>query len=164
MIGRIWLVLAVLSVLRAAGNLIVWAVLHPAVPSLMGALNDREPRLRFLQPVFGHFVAVNVLVLLASVAVAFCAWELLRLRSWARPAIQTISGFALVYVVCLGLLWTWTWTKVPPESVAHAHANRGLFLAGGLVLGLIFAAGFAAMIASLQNPRVRETFLPSAAR
>jgi hypothetical protein len=42
-IGRIWLVLAVLSVLRATGNLIVWAVLRPAVPSLIAALNDRDP-------------------------------------------------------------------------------------------------------------------------
>ena len=123
-IGRIWLVLAVLLVLRATGNLIVWAVLRPAV--------------------------------------AFCAWGLLRLRSWARPAVQTISGLALGYFVCFGLLWTWAWMRAPAESAARAHANPGLLLAAGLTLSLILAAGFATMIASLQSRRVRETFLPPA--
>jgi uncharacterized membrane protein len=159
-IGRIWLVLAVLSVLRATGNLIVWTVLRPAVPSLIDALNDRDPRTLFLRPIFEHFVVVNVLVLLASLAVAFCAWGLLRLRSWARPAVQTVSGLSLAYVVCFGLLWAWAWMRVPAESAASAHANPGLLLVAGLILSLILAAGFAAMIVSLQSRRVRETFLP----
>jgi hypothetical protein len=161
-IGRIWLVLAVLSVLRATGNLIVWTVLRPAVPSLIGALNDRDPRTLLLRPIFGHFVMVNVLMLLASFAVGFCAWGLLRLRSWARPAVQTISGLALGYAVCFGLLWTWAWMRVSAESAARAHANPGLLLAAGLTLSLILAAGFAAMIASLQSRRVRKIFLPPA--
>lgn len=103
-----------------------------------------------------------MLVLFASLAVAFCAWALLRLRSWARPAVQTISGLALGYFVCFGLLWTWAWMRVPAESAARAHANPGLLLAVGLSLSLILAAGFAAMIVSLRSRRVRETFLPPA--
>ncbi|HEX7252888.1 MAG TPA: hypothetical protein VF376_08420, partial [Thermoanaerobaculia bacterium] len=81
---------------------------------------------------------------------------------WARPAVQAVSGLAFLYVVCFGLLWTWAWTRVPAESATRAHANRGLLLAAGLALSLILAAGFAAMIASLQSRRVRETFRPMA--
>ncbi|HEY6929185.1 MAG TPA: hypothetical protein VJA66_05865 [Thermoanaerobaculia bacterium] len=163
LIGRIWLVLAVLSLLRSVGNLIVWTALRPAVPSLVDALNDKDPRTLFLGPIFAHFVSVNVTLAALSLAVGVCAWQLLRLRSWARPAVQVISGLALLYVVCFGLLWTWAWTRVPAESATRAHANRGLLLAAGLALCLIFAAGFAAMIASLQSRRVRQTFFPSAA-
>jgi hypothetical protein len=162
LIGRIWLVLAVLSLLRSVGNLIVWIALRPAMPSLVGALNDKDPRTFFLGPLFAHFVAVNLTVAVLSLGVGICAWELLRLRSWARPALQAISGLAVGYVVCFGLLWTWAWMRVPAESAARAHANRGLLLAGGLTLSLVLAAGFAAMIVSLQSRRVRETFLPPA--
>lgn len=35
--------------------------IRPAVPSLIEALNDRDPRTLFLRPIFGHFVMVNVL-------------------------------------------------------------------------------------------------------
>ena len=161
LIGRIWLVLAVLSLLRSVGNLIFWTVLRPAMPSLVEALNDKDPRTLFLGPILAHFVSLNVTLAVLSLAVGVCAWQLLRMRSWARPVIQAISVLALVYVVCLGLLWALAWMRVPAESAWRAP-NHGLLLAAGLALSLLFAAGFASMITSLQSRRVREAFLLAA--
>ncbi len=73
-IGRVWLVVAVLSLCRALVNLAVWKVLQPDAPSLFGGLAAQSPRYWLLRPLFEHLTALMAAQALWWAAVGLWPW------------------------------------------------------------------------------------------
>jgi hypothetical protein len=104
-IGRLWLVVAVLLLGKALVNLSVWTVLKPDAPSFIRDALAQTPRFRLVQPLFAHLTAVMMLQALWWIFVGIAAFALLRLRPWARVAIQGVCWFLLVYSVAFEIFW-----------------------------------------------------------
>jgi hypothetical protein len=79
-IGRVWLVVAVLSLCRVLVNLAVWKVLQPEAPSLFGSIVAQSPRHWLLRPLFERLTALMAVQALWWLAVGLSAVQLLRLR------------------------------------------------------------------------------------
>jgi len=162
-IGRIWLVLAVLFLLRSLVNLAFWKLLEMGAPGLLRATAEQSPYAWFLHPLFQHVTALISAQAIGSAAVAFSAYELLRLRPWARVAVQVVCWFALAWVVSFMGFWAWLWPRAAaakaaadPSFSAHSSGNIGLIV--GVVVCLAFEAGLAVMIALLRSSKVRAAF------
>jgi hypothetical protein len=165
LIGRVWLVLAVLYMLRTLVNLIFWKLLQMGAPVLLRSIAEQSPYAWLLRPLFQHLTALMSTQVIASALVAFSAYQLLRLRAWARVVIQAVCWFALAWVLLFTAFWAWFWPRVaaaqasadPPLS-AHSYGRIGL--TAGVVICLAVGAGLAVMIALLRGSRVREAFRP----
>jgi hypothetical protein len=164
-IGRVWLVVAVLSLCRVLVNLAVWKALQPETSGLFGGIVAQSPRHWLLRPLFEHLTALMAAQALWWLAVGISAVQLLRLRSWARPAIQGVCWMLLAYAAAFGVFWTRLWITMPAQSAAAApgvYPYRTIALAGGLAACAAVAAGLVAMIVSLRSAEVRLAFGPRA--
>lgn len=152
-IGRLWLVLAVYFLGKDLVNLAIWKVLQPDAPSIFGSFGIQEPRLRLLRPLFAHMTAFLTAQAVWWAVVGVAAFALLRLRPWARVAVQGVSWVLLAYGAALGLFWV----LLPGRGVgvpALSHQALGLVS----LVAVLAAAGLITMIVLLRAPRVREAF------
>jgi hypothetical protein len=160
-IGRVWLVVAVLYLCRALVNLAVWMVLQPDAPSLFGELVAQSPRNWLLRPRFEHLTALMTAQALWWAAVGFSAFLFLRLRPWARVAIQGACWALLLYAALFAVFWAQLWLTMPPPGAAPApgaYQHRTLALIGGLAVCAAIATGLVTMIVSLRSAAVRFAF------
>ena len=160
-IGRLWLVLAVLLLGKALVNLAVWTVIKPDAPNLIRDALTNAPMLSFMRPLLSHITAVITVQALWWIFVGIAAFALLRLRPWARVAIQGVCGFLLFYSVAFEILWAVVWPTLPSRSAAAAPfgaSYRTVALVAGVTVGVAAAAGLIWMIVLLRGPRVRAAF------
>ena len=115
-IGRLWIVVAVLLVGKALVNLAVWTVLKPDAPSFIKDALAQTPRFRLARPLFAHLTTVMMIQALWWIFVGIAAFALLRLRPWARVAIQGVCWFLLVYSVAFEIFWAAVWPTLPAAS------------------------------------------------
>ena len=160
-IGRLWLVLAVLLFCKAVVNLAIWKVLQPDAPNLFGDALANTPKLWFMRPLLSHITAVVTMQALWWIFVGVAAFGLLRLRPWARVAMQGIGAVLLVYFLGFGMFWAVVWPNLPSRSVsalAPGTSYRTLALVGGLTVCAVVCAGLIWMIVLLRGPGVRAAF------
>jgi hypothetical protein len=160
-IGRLWLVLAVLFLCKAVVNLAIWTVLQSDAPSLIGEALANAPKLSFMRPLLSHITAVIIGQGLWWIFVGVAAFGLLRLRPWARVAIQGVCGLLFVYFLGFETFWTVVWPTLPSQSaraVALGTSYRALALIASLSVGAAVGAGLIWMIFLLRAPRVRAAF------
>jgi hypothetical protein len=160
-IGRLWLVVAVLLMGKALVNLSVWTVLKPDLPTFIRDAMAQTPQFRFLRPLLVHLTAVMLLQVLWWIFVGVAAFALLRLRPWARVAIQGVCCFLLVYSLGFEILWAAVWPTLPARSagaVALGASYRTLMLVAGLTAATAVSAGLVWMIVLLRGPGVRAAF------
>jgi hypothetical protein len=154
-ISGIWLALAAVSLFKTAANFILWRALQPAIPSLVDLAARQDPRTRFLDRLFEHYGAVLVFQAILTIAVGFSAYQLLRLRPWARLAVQAICWLALVYVASFAVFWLSIWTRA-----SAAHERGPILIVAGLSVCVALATGLAVMIGMLRGRRLRAVFTP----
>jgi hypothetical protein len=160
-IGRLWLVVAVFSLCKVLVNLAIWKVLQPDAPSLFGGVAAESPGQWLLRPLFGHLTMLMTAQALWWAAVGVSAFALLRLRPWARLAIQGVCCVLLVYAVGFGVFWGAVWPTLPARGAAITALGasyRTLALIGGLTVCAGVSAGLIAMIVLLRAPGVRAAF------
>ncbi|MDQ2980604.1 MAG: hypothetical protein M3R62_15455 [Acidobacteriota bacterium] len=160
-IGWIWFALAAILAAKSLLDLVVWRVLRPAVPLLVQLGGQAAPS-RIFNPLLAHLTEIKLAQALAWASVAVAAFHFLRLRRWARAAIQAISWIGLAYVCCVGVVWAAAYSRiraagvVAPSSAPPAH--RTLLLLGGLLVCVVLVAGFIATIVLLRSADVRRAF------
>lgn len=157
-IGRLWLVVAVLLLGKALVNLAVWTVLKPDAPSFIKDALAQTPR---FQPLFAHLTTVMMIQALWWIFVGIAAFALLRLRPWARVAIQWVCCFLLVYSVAFEIFWAAVWPNLPAGNAGAMTLEasyRTVGLVAGLAVGAAAATGLIWMIVLLRGPSVRAAF------
>ncbi len=157
-IGVAWLIFGGFRILGGLFGLIMWKV---------GGMQDLFNRpnafsglvpMRILRTVFRQFGVEVTVQMLVGLVVVFCAVGLLRLRPWARPAIEVFCWLGLTFVVCFSILWSFLWTKAIGEAANTPPSLRPLALGITLLLTGGVALAFVAMIRALRRPDVRAVF------
>jgi hypothetical protein len=160
-IGRLWLVLAVLFLCKALVNLAVWKVLQPDAPSLIGDALEKTRKLWFMRPLLSHITALMTGQALWWTFVGVAAFGLLRLRPWARVAMQGVCGLLLVYFLGFEMFWAAVWPNLPARSaraLALGTSYRSLALIASLTVCTVVCSALIWMIVLLRGPRVRAAF------
>ena len=94
--------------------------------------------------IFQYF---GVLLLLQGIVAVVAIWagvSLLRLKQWARTAIEVLSWIAFLYTVGFGIFWVYMWISMTGQVMAgSAPGNVDSFQVIGAVMGVIVSAVFA---------------------
>ena len=148
-VGRTFLVLASLRFLL---DLLGWAVWK---------LGEAGPVVAFFLPRGGRGLPVDslieafptVLAVQATVAacVAWISFTFLRLRPWARPALELVAWVALAVITVVAGALVFEWTRLPTGPDA-----RGLAASVVALLGLDVLLG--AAIRTMRSAGVRSAF------
>ena len=160
-IGRIWLVVAVLLTMKALVNLITWSVLDSTSPALLRAAEQASPRDWFFGPLLRHAAILFVVQALAWSTVGLCAVFLLRMRGWARVAIQAVCWFNLAYLAGFLAFWVTLWTNAGHLAALDPSltgSRRGPLLAAGVGACVLLGAALGVMVGFLRSSRVRAAF------
>jgi hypothetical protein len=162
-IGWVWATLSILVLARSLVNILIWNAIRPAFPLVASMVGHRPEGSEWMALFLEHFTAINAAHAVVAAATLVVAWQFLRLRSWARPALRLVCVLTLIYVACLGALMAAVFAgALPPGSVAtpgsSAHSRHGLELVVWLAVCLAFGSGLATMIALLGGAAVRDAF------
>jgi hypothetical protein len=166
-IGRLWLIVAGFFVAQNVVDLILWKILQPAMPSLLELARQREPQTRFLGPLLEHYAAWKTIQILLAASVGIAAFFFLRLRPWARLAIQAVCWIVLFYFAAFGVFWTRIWGRAFVESVKtrslSARSHGAITFLAGVGVCLAIVAGLTWLIGLLRSRRVKAAFAPAPA-
>ena len=157
-LGRIWLIGGIVYLAIDILDLIVWVALGPAMPTILGYAQEKEPALRFLRPYFDHYGAIKSGEAIFAAAVVLFAFEFLKLRGWARAALETAAWVYLLYVLAFLCVSFVLLRHAPFTRAAASSPYAAGRLAGGLGMGLFLAAGLIWMISVLRGKKVRAAF------
>jgi hypothetical protein len=159
-IGRVWLVLAGIVVLKDLLNMVTLSVLRATAPVLLQTFGEHFANMPLAQFVVQHAVAVLVAQVSFWTFVGVSAWNLLHLRSWARVAMQAVGCVGLVYVTGFLLFWLALWhSAVVTSDASLTEAKRSFAIAAGVVVWLLLSSLFGVMLGFLRSSRVRQAFL-----
>ena len=161
-IGRLAMVLAAISFFRSIANLILWSILEPAMPSLFNLAVTQEPQTWFLQPPFRHYTAWETARAVLAAAVGVSAYFFLRLRPWARLAIQAVCWLVLAYAAAFAVFWARVWGRIFAEAVAtrslSVRSYGTVSFLVGVAVCMAVVAGLAVVISLLRSSRVKAAF------
>ena len=160
-LGWIWLVVAALQCAEGLIGLVVWKVggLDQDLPNL----DFRARGVRIQIEHMGTALRFALPMLLARIAFAgFAAWaafELLRMKAWARKTILGLSALGILLAIGLGVfVYVSTAAEVAGlEGVDAAEARLAAAAVGGFLV-LLFSAFFGTSIYALNRPAVRNAF------
>jgi len=109
-----------------------------------------------------HFGALAALEVVAAVAVFVAAVKFMKLRAWARTALEAFTWLSVFFLVAAGIVLVNSWMKMasgmPPALTAplspRAFTVLGAALWGAFIMALIVCAGF--VLSALRAREVRE--------
>jgi hypothetical protein len=153
-IGWIWLVLGALSLFKTIVNSIFWVALQPAIPSLVALAARENPMTRYLNPLLEHYGLVLTIQALVAAGVGISAYFLLRMRPWARVAIQAVCWLGLVYIACFAVFWLFVMTRT-----AAVRPRGQIPPSAGILVCAALAVGLAVMVGMLRSRRLRKAFI-----
>jgi hypothetical protein len=158
-IGRIWLIAAILVFLVAVVDIIVWEVLRPALPTLLAYASRRDPRLRVLAPFVGYYTVYKSIEAVFAVGAGVSAYYFLRLRSWARAALEAASWIYLLYLCGFAYFSYRIWRRasLDPSFAAETQYRPERF-AAGVGVEVLLIAGIVTTIVFLRSRRLRSAF------
>ena len=155
-VGTVFLVLASLRFLLDLLGWIVWK-LGDAGPVVAFFLPRGGRVLVPVDSVLRHFPTVLALQATVAACVAGISIGFLRLRPWARPALEFVAWIALAVITAVAgaLAFEWTRLAAGPEA-------RSLAASVAVLLGLDLLLGEA--IRAMRRPDVRSAFRSGAGR
>jgi len=155
------LVLSALLVAKALIDLVVWKGMGPAVPALLGMARTTTDT-PYVRTILTHLTEIKLLQAALWIVIACIAAGLLRLRPWARRAMQVVGGCVLLYFSGLLVAWSFAWNAPPPPGVTPlSRTARLTLLGGGATVIVLLGAIVIWMIAILRRPEIRRAFASS---
>ncbi len=151
-VGWVWLLAAASRILDGFLALLVWKVggLEREIPFVPSVVDMAAIR-RFAVP------SLVVQILLAA-AIAWAAFELLRLKSWARTAIVAASVLGILGMAALGAYVYSSTVRAASAAGVAADQVRAAAIGAGAVITLVGAAFFGTTIFLLSGSSVRRAF------
>jgi hypothetical protein len=157
-IGRIWLVGGIFCLAIAVVDVIVWVALRPAMPTILGYAEQKAPGIRVLGPYFEHYAAIKSIEAMLAATVIVFAYQFLKMRAWARAALEAASWFYLVYVLSLlGVSYSLQLLGTI-QGVSESGPRAVGRLVGSLGVGVLIAGALIWMIVALRGRKVRAAF------
>ena len=153
-VGWVWLVFAAQRILFALFALFVWKVggLERGIPFV--------PRVVDMEAIRRDAVPSFVVQILLAAAIAWTAFELLRLKRWARTAIVAASVLGILGMVALGAYVYVSTVRAASGAGVEAEQVRLAGIGAAAVITLLGAAFFGTTIFLLSGKAVRRAFEP----
>lgn len=162
-IGWTFLVLSLLRFLADLAGWLAWR--FGAVSDLLKAFpppwsGDPQSPLHGLDAIFRHLGSVVAFQGLAAACVAIVSYELLRLRPWARVAMEVVCGLGLAAMVAFATFFVTAWAHTDAAALRSAGGARFHRWAIPSVMAVTLVIGglLGLTIGLLRRPDVRRAF------
>jgi hypothetical protein len=162
-VGWIWLVVAALQCAEGVIGLVVWKVagLDEGLPAL--GIRSENVRIQFAHA--GNILRYALPSILARIVfaalAAWAAFELLRMKPWARKTLVAVSALGILLAIGLGVfVYVMAADAAGLEGIdaADAAQARGIGAAVGVFITLLFSSFFGATLYALTRRAVRNAF------
>ncbi len=158
-VGWVWLVLAALRFLNGLLSLIVWKVGGvDRLPFVRFQSEQMRVRIAGLETFMSNAVPILVAQIVITGAVAWTAFELLRMKRWARPALQAAAGLGILIVVGVAAYVYAATAGMSGLEGTERDEVRAAGIAAAALITLLGSAFFGITIWVLGRPAVRRAF------
>jgi hypothetical protein len=158
-----WIVTGAFMVFSGIMSLLMFAAM-PSLTSQLPHSPNMPQGVGLMMGMFRYFGWLVAAQLVLAVVAIVAGYEFLKLRPWARAALEILSWISLIYVVGFGVYWLSAWSTMtgqfPQQDVPFDMATfRTVGLAVAAVVTLAFAVPLGIMIKYLRGKVVREAIL-----
>ena len=156
-IAWLWIATGVLMGLSAAMGGLAYSIMQDA-PKLDSNLPSEFGLLGFVLENIGLLIALQCVVVLISI---WAGASLLRLRAWAKVAIEGLSWLGLLYIVGFGVYWLSVWFSIGGRMSGDSGESgldmvQTIGAVTGVVVTLTFAVPLGVMVWYLRGREVRD--------
>ncbi len=161
-IGWTFIVSAILMILSGGMGLMMFSLMNQMKADVPPITEELPDQFRAPAIIFEYYVLISLFEIAGAIFVLIAGIQFLKLRKWARNALEIISWLSLVFTVVFGIYWVISWvslsSKIPiQEGVSGVPPMLGVFGAvmGGVVT-LIWAAPLVVIIYFLRGKTIKE--------
>lgn len=165
-IAWIWIGLGVLMLFGGFMNLLVFSMTRSLFDGGLLAANGVPVEIVSIISLFKYVIYIAMVQLPVSVIAITAGFHLLKLRKWARTAIELISWLVVVYLAGFSVYWIDFW----PEILSHMPPNQffsindipllsDFGIGVGIILNSLFAIPLLIAIVKLRQPEVKKLFI-----
>lgn len=164
-IGWIFIAGAILMILSGGMGFAAFSFMKQSAGGVPPVPEDIPGQLRVMKFVFQHFELIAMVQVALGIFVIIASIQFLRLRRWARTALEVIAWLGLVYVVTFGIFWVVSWigitSNIPlTEGAPGSPPLFGIFGAiMGSVVTLFWAVPLVVIIIFLRGKTIKEALL-----
>ncbi|MFB3880081.1 MAG: hypothetical protein ACE149_02405 [Armatimonadota bacterium] len=173
-LGWIFIGLAALTLLSAGMGLLTWGVMGALPKHAPGFPKEAMPQMAVFQNMFRYFGPLIAVQMAGAVFVIVSAAYFLKLRAWARTALEAMTWIAVIWQVVFGLVWTRVskdmmaamMASMPPEAARAGppiptDMFTDLAITMAIVMVLFYLIPCAIIIWLLRGRTVREAMRPA---
>ena len=159
-VGWVWLVMAALRFVDGLLAVLVWKVggLDRGIPFVPASVDMEAIRRHAVPSLVVQILVLTLITMAFLTAIAWTAFELLRLKPWARTGIVAASVLGILGMAALAV---YVYTATIREATAAGIAAEQVRIAGigaGAVITLVGVAFFGTTIFLLSGTAVRRAF------
>jgi hypothetical protein len=162
-----WIVIAgaILMILSGGMGFAVFSFMKQSAGGAPPVPEDIPGQLGVLKIAFQHFELIAMVQCALAIFIIIAGIQFLRLRRWARIALEVVAWLGLVYVVAFGIFWVVSWlgitSSIPiTEGAPGPTPLFGIFGAVmGSVVALCWAVPFVVIIIFLRGKTIKEALL-----
>lgn len=158
-IGWLWLVIGAFMLFSALMGGLGYSMMRQ--PGMQSAA-DLPREFALMNWVFQNFAALVAVQCVIAVVALWAGIDLLRLKAWARSAVEVLCWVGVIWTLGFGIYWVYMWISMAGQAPAAADASRWIGAAMGAVVTLVFAVPLAIMIRYLRGNEARQAMSRSA--
>jgi hypothetical protein len=161
-IAWIFIVGAILMIVSSSIGFLAFTVIKQRVGEMPPIAQVLPHQFRIMNIIYRNFGILALLQVTLAIFVLIASIQFLRLRKWARSALEIISWLGLVYVVGFSIFWVVSWIGITSglPSALGSPAPSPLFSIFGAIIGACVAVAWSVplvvIIMFLRGKMIRE--------
>jgi hypothetical protein len=138
-IGWIFLVSSILMILSGGLGFIAFSFMNQMAEEMPPIPEELLNQFQILRIIFQNFGIIALLQVALAIFVLMASIHFLKLRKWARNAVEIVAWLGLLYVVGFGIFWVVSWITIT-SNIPVSEAPSGpppMFNIIGAIMGCV---------------------------
>ena len=144
-IGWIFIAGAILMILSGGMGFAAFSFMQQLGEEMPPTFEGAPFQFGVMEVIFQHFGLIAMVQVALAVFILIASIQFLRLRRWARTALEVIAWLGLVYIVGFGIFWVASWLDIT-SSIPVTEGTSGpssIFDIVGAIMGSVVALAWA---------------------
>lgn len=145
-IGWIFIAGAILMILSGGLGFMAFSFMKQISEEMPPISEELPNQFRIMRIIFQNFGIIALLQVAFAIFVMIASIQFLKLRRWARNALEIIAWLGLVYVVGFGIFWVVSWINITSHFPVSEIPSEPppMFNIIGAIMGCVVTAAWTA--------------------
>ena len=161
-IGWIFIAGAILMILSGGLGFMAFSFMRQISGEMPPISEELPNQFRIMRIIFQNFGIIALLQVAFAIFVLISSIQFLKLRKWARNALEIVSWLGLVYVIGFGIFWVVSWINIT-SHIPVSEVRSGpppMFNIIGAIMGPVITVAWATplvvVITFLRGKTIKE--------